>query len=387
MNIIFYRYKSICEPDYIDAFKKLGVTVIEDNDGWDSSKKVPEKMVTLGEMIAEYTPLFVFSINFFPFISMVCERLRLKYVAETVDCPVTEIYTNAIRSEYNRVFLFDRKQYESLSKITPQSVRYLPLGAAAERTTSLLGNTDDYKYDVSFVGSLYNEKDPYLDLDLDDSYKERFEEMIRSQISECSFGLEYVEKVFTKDDVEKIKSLDSSFHSTSDSVIYMDLFVAINEYIGPHIAYLERLDILNEIAEKTDDIHLFTLSKEPKLSSKIKLHKGAKSFTEMPFVFRQSKINLNITMRSIQTGIPQRVWDVLACKGFLITNDQPEISDYFEAGKHLEVYKDKEELLDKIDYYLKHDKEREKIAENGYNEVCQNHLILLRVINMIKNLE
>ena len=30
MNILFYRYGSICEPDLIEAFREYGLNVVED---------------------------------------------------------------------------------------------------------------------------------------------------------------------------------------------------------------------------------------------------------------------------------------------------------------------------------------------------------------------
>lgn len=388
MNIVFYRYKSICEPDYIDAFKKLGITVIEDWDGADNNLTVSDRTVRLGNLIADNPPLFVFSINFFPFVANLCERLKIKYVAESVDCPVFEIFHKAVLSEYNRLFLFDRQQHSAIRDYNPTGVLYLPLGAATERVSALLGDTEDYKYDISFVGSLYNEKDPYLDLKIGDKAKERFDTLIKKQIESSANGLAVVEEEITPSDVEILKAADEDFYPSVSSVCNIDKYVAINDYLSPHMAYLERVELLNAVADrKSGKLHFFTQSKTQELSENVIVHGGVSSFTEMPFVFRQSKINLNITMRSIQTGIPQRVWDVLACKGFLITNDQPELHEYFEVGKHLEVYRDKEELLDKISYYLEHDDERRRIAEAGYMEVCEKHTVLHRVMSMIRAMQ
>ena len=93
----------------------------------------------------------------------------------------------------------------------------------------------------------------------------------------------------------------------------------------------------------------------------------------MPKVFYLSKINLNITSRSIESGVPQRVWDILAVGGFCLTNYQPELEDYFEIGKDLEVYHNTEELVEKVDYYLKHEEQRVRIAMNGYQKVKNCH--------------
>ena len=59
---------------------------------------------------------------------------------------------------------------------------------------------------------------------------------------------------------------------------------------------------------------------------------------KMPHIFKKSAINLNITLRSIQSGISLRVLDILACEGFLLTNWQPEIEEYFINGKELVTY-------------------------------------------------
>lgn len=384
MNIIFYRYNSVCEPDYINAFKKVGITVIEDNDGSNIKGDIEGKMLRLGNMIADNRPLFVFSINFFPFVSMLCNRLKVKYVAETVDCPVFELYDQSIKGEYNRIFLFDYKQYDSLNGFNPNGIFYLPLGAPVERATNLLGDTQKYLYDISFVGSMYKEKDPFLKANLLSDVRERITGYIEKQEEDSSSGLDYIEDAITSEDVDKLKEADSQFYSSDRSVMDLDHFVAVNDYVSPHMAYLERVKIFNTISESTEyKFHLFTRSTTSELSKKIIVHGGVSTLKEMPFVFRQSKINLNITMRSIQTGIPQRIWDVLACGGFLITNDQPEVHEYFKVGEQLETYRTKEELIDKIRYYLTHEEERERIAKTGYEEVAAKHDILQRIIMII----
>ena len=50
-------------------------------------------------------------------------------------------------------------------------------------------------------------------------------------------------------------------------------------------------------------------------------------YEQMPKIFRLSDVNLNISLRTIQTGIPLRVLDVLACGGFLISNYQEELAE------------------------------------------------------------
>ena len=78
--------------------------------------------------------------------------------------------------------------------------------------------------------------------------------------------------------------------------------------------------------------------------------------------------------------ISNRVFDALACKAFIITDEIPEIEKYFEGS--VISYKDKEDLNTKISYYLSC-ADRRNIIEEGYNIVINNHTFFhrLKVIN------
>ena len=92
-------------------------------------------------------------------------------------------------------------------------------------------------------------------------------------------------------------------------------------------------------------------------------------WSEMPKVFRYSKINLNFTIPNIKSGLPLRIFDVLGAGGFLLTNYQAELPDHFEIGKDLACFESEAELVEKCSYYLAHEEERQQIAKNGYEKV------------------
>ena len=94
MEILFYRYNSICEPDVITALEKLGLTVVEEKT--QMTKKATtaaETVETVGKLLMEHRFLFVFSINFFPALSEVCGSAQVPYVCWTVDVPVLELFS------------------------------------------------------------------------------------------------------------------------------------------------------------------------------------------------------------------------------------------------------------------------------------------------------
>ncbi len=385
MNVIIHRYNSICEPDYIEAFKDCGINVIEDRD--EMTRKnitVEEKVKKLGEMILIEKPLFVFSINFFPYIALVCEKLKCLYVCISVDCPVVELFSETIKSPYNRVFLFDRRQYEEISVYNPDCVFHIALGVNVERINKTIGEPKwgPYKYNVSFVGSLYSEKDLLANI---------MPKLPMKELGYCTGllaaqsmfnGQELIEECISQELINAIKNADTSFYPSAMSVTDTDKFVVVNNYLSYHLTSLDRVAALNTIAPVTN-IDLFTRSNTEELRG-VTCHGGVSSLVEMPQVFRDSKINLNMTMRAIRTGLPQRIWDVMGSGGFLLTNYQDEIPEQLVIGKHLVAYETLDEACELIEYYIDHDEEREEIARNGYEYVKGNHTVLQRVAEMIR---
>ncbi len=387
MNIIFHRYGNICEPDIIDAFSSFGLSVIEEDAEIHQKSIEPSLRVRLiAEKILSYSPLFVFSINFFPYISEVCERLHVTYVCLSVDCPVLELYSAAIRNQCNRIFLFDYHQYTQFHKENPDCIFYLPLAANTQRWDAFFCNagteetTQPPTYDVSFVGSLYNEKSSYPHLPLSARDRDICEQILSARMPLS--GLYQIEDSITPQIVDAIKRADAGFYTLPDAFTDTDAFVATNYYLGIELSARDRIQLLQSLSEEFD-VHLFTRSDASSLPH-VHYHGGVNTHTEMPLVFKRSKINLNITMCSIQTGLSQRIFDILGCGGFLLSNYQGEIPEYFEIGKDLDCYESIEECREKIAYYLSHDDQRLEIAENGYQKIKAMHTYQIRIARILK---
>ena len=101
--------------------------------------------------------------------------------------------------------------------------------------------------------------------------------------------------------------------------------------------------------------------------------------TIMPLVFQHSDINLNITLRSIQCGIPLRAFDIMGSGGFLLTNYQEDFLNYFSPGEDFVYYSSPDEVETLVQYYLSHEKERQQIAANALGKILESHTFKHRV--------
>ena len=154
------------------------------------------------------------------------------------------------------------------------------------------------------------------------------------------------------------RQLADSEQKTLTSISMSNLFA-----MATYITHKERIQILKQLSERYC-FKLYSGDESELLKSVI--GRGRVSYVEeMPKVFAASKVNLNITVKNIQSGIPLRALDILGGGGFLISNYQQELVEYFIPDEDLVCYESIEDAMDKVAYYLKNDLLREKIAMNG----------------------
>lgn len=151
---------------------------------------------------------------------------------------------------------------------------------------------------------------------------------------------------------------------------------------------------------------------------------GRVSQEEMIKIFSQSKININLTKSSGSISLKElarifmkkvngmvridspRYWidnfksflnkrrvqikgrnfEIPGCGGFLMTEDADNLRDYYQDGKEIVIYKNTEDLIEKIKYYLKHDEEREAIAKAGYERTLEDNTYEKRFNEIFKTI-
>jgi spore maturation protein CgeB/SAM-dependent methyltransferase len=108
------------------------------------------------------------------------------------------------------------------------------------------------------------------------------------------------------------------------------------------------------------------------LAERFDLHVERCFLDEMARVFSRSKIVFN---RSIRDDLNMRVFEAMATGSLLVTDEATGsgLTEVFEEGKHLIVYRTREELCEQIRTYLANDEAREKIAAEGMREVLRRH--------------
>lgn len=108
---------------------------------------------------------------------------------------------------------------------------------------------------------------------------------------------------------------------------------------------------------------------------------GQRKFNDAAEIYSRSKIVFNI---SINDDLNMRTFEGMATGSFMLTSWNPEVAETFEDGKHLVLYKDLDDMIEKARYYISHDEEREAIAAAGCAEVLEKHTFKNRVEQVLK---
>lgn len=120
-----------------------------------------------------------------------------------------------------------------------------------------------------------------------------------------------------------------------------------------------------------------------------RIHVGPLHYSEWVKMYSAAKIILIIHYQDGITPCYQaspKIFEALACRGFVITDSQKDVFRLFSSGKELVRFSDTQDLKIKIDHFLYRDEERRMIASTGYQEVIQRHTYRNRVQDILNHI-
>jgi len=386
MNILIFEHNNFGIEDICETLDKMGhrykcisTSLIHE--------RVNKEFNTLFDEAMKVHYDCVFTFNYSPVISNNCKAYHIPYIAFVYDSPLVALYSYTIINSCNYVFIFDKALYEEFRKEGIQTVYYAPLAVNSERLIRQLKNKNsrDFHCDISFVGSMYNEKHNLFDRfkDLPPYVSGYLDAIMQAQLK--VYGYFFIEELLTSNIIEELQK-SVPLYPNKDGVETVSYLYA-NYFIARKLANLERKELLGALADKlgdTNQIHLYTPNPTPDLP--VIHNMGAIDYyNECPYVFSESRINLNISLRSIKTGIPLRAMDICGAGGFLLTNYQADLYDVFIPDEDIAIFESKDDLIEKCRYYLSHEAQRAQMAANAMGKIKEKHTFMVR-LNEIFNI-
>ena len=366
MKILIYDFGTYTYQDVIDGLNKLGIEHKSVSYYFRDKNEDDFFYDRFTQLLKNDTYDAVFSVNYFPMVAVCCHDVGISYISWSYDNPLNVIdIEKTLGFDTNRVYLFDKAQVEGYRVLGFDNVYHMPLAVNTERLDKIVLSANEHKkYDaeVSFVGKLYD-SDFEAFRALSSEYQKGFiDGVIDAQ--QKLYGAYLLDEMVTDELADSINEYILSEHQDTSFRLNKE---ALRYAMGANITRRDRLVILG-ILSRHHEVKLYTRENNEFLKNAIFC--GSCGYrVEMPKIFKASKINLNITLKCIQTGIPLRCMDVLGAGGFLLSAYQPELDEYFINGEELAMYESVEDAIAKTDFYLKHEELRAAIARAGYEKV------------------
>lgn len=368
---ILYVYGMEQTKDIIYNLHKLGYNAEEYSRRQNPSVLNDEEMERLASYVKEHKITHLVSIHLIYNLAYVAYQTGIKYVSIVWDAPYIKIYTPFGRMDNCYFSVFDKLDCERFRTAGIPHVLYQPLAVNQDNLrkwnlrTRMAGTCKD---EISFVGSLYDQN----------SYDKELEKMPRylqdyfiSIFEEAAFRWDGVNRIYGKTDRaildcirQTVPEFDLDNKYDIDDVTFFEILYLIRK-----IANIERTCVLNILGE-TFPVTLYTNGgTDVSMLPNVKVMPPVEPGKPLAMVYACSKINLNISLKGIEGGTPQRVMDIMGAGGFMMTNYCAETAELFEEDKEIVMFRTPEELVEKAGYYLSHDEEREKIARAGHKKV------------------
>lgn len=385
MNLLFLKWDAYGTDYMLNEWKKAGYKclIYEFPQKTENTRSSEELATKVAKTIIDNKIDIVFSFNYFPTVAIACKACRVKYVSWTYDSPYILLYSKTIEYDTNYAFIFDKAEYNNFRRLGIDTVFYLPMASPIDvYDKKVMGEKEKRKYsaDIAMIGSMYTEKKNHLFRHLEnlDGYTMGYIDAVLESQKKV-YGVDLIEKSLTPNIIKNMQKVCPMIAS-GDGLESIE-WVFSKYFLARKLTAIERTEML-EALSINNKVTLYTHEQTPRLKVD---NKGAIDYyDESPYAIKGAKVNLNITLRSIISGIPLRAFDIMGNGGFLLTNYQEDFMDFFDPDKDFVYFESKEDLIDKAEFYLKNDSARMRIAESGYRRVKEEHKYSDRVNTIIK---
>ena len=140
-----------------------------------------------------------------------------------------------------------------------------------------------------------------------------------------------------------------------------------------------RLEMLRKLSESSLTVYGDKGWKNHLAGSSVNLRGPVRYYDQLPLIYSGMKAGFNSTSLQMPCGVNQRVFDIPAAGGFVLTDYREALTEIFDCEKDIAVYHSAEEAAGLADYYLKNPGLREKMSAAAQKKVLTRHTYKQRI--------
>jgi len=350
-------YKNLCEPliDLGHNVIQVRLDIIEKS--FNLKKSSPQFRTKFSEYLLDLVKKenqnqnidlffsYLMDVNIYP--KVVSEIKKIGIPTANFSCNnIHQFYLTEEIAPFFDFNLHAEKEAKSMFQNIGANPIWFPMAANPKYYKQI--NTS-FKYDVSFIGSEYAKRSNYIG------------NLLKNGVDVDVFGPGWKKKKTIKNIYKASKMLFSS-----NSEKQASYSAELNQHF--YVANLIR-----------------------KYSSNFNL---PVSDLEMISIFNQSKISLGfleVFLNHDSSSLPLvhihlREFEAPMCGALYMTTYCDELTEFYEPDKEIVLYRNNQELLDKVQFYLKNEKAASKIRELGYKRAQSEHTCQKRLKEVLEKI-
>lgn len=366
-------------PEVVKAFRRLGheVGLVTFDKRREPGEEVLRRI--LGRL-TDSRPDFLFTVNHLGVdregVLMEClSRLRVPLVSWFVDSPplILDLYAGAGR-ELTFIFSWDPTYIPRLRERGFDQVQPLPLATDPEIFRPRPGgNPAGGRYRISFVGNSLTRPvaEKLARLPQEARFPELFDRLVAAYRERPYRDLATVAASAGLAEHPCLHSLPDPARVDLEAAM---IWAATRDY---------RLECVKKLAPFRPDIFGDPGWREL-LGPEFRLHPEVRYYEGLPRVYQESDINFNATSLQMKAAVNQRVFDVPAAGGFLLTDFREQLAEVLEPGREVICYRRPEEIPELVRRYLDDPWERRRLAQAARQRVLAEHTYVHRIQTMLR---
>jgi spore maturation protein CgeB len=309
------------------------------------------------------------------------DLLKVPYASLFFDDPFISfpVYSKYRTSPFYHIFVFDRAYIPRLNYLGFTQVHQLSIGTDPHIFRKIPLDEDDlrrYGSELSFVGHIFLQDEFSIERkDWNPTLNRIVDEVTRMKLRRMDLPVPLILNEFLKSLSQEEREWMMEFMNTkSSSYLLCQIYKECDS--------LHRKRIIDGLDMKID---LYGVEEE--ISSNARLCGRIEYGEELAKLYNATKINLNITTTQSISSPTQRIFDVTACGGFILTDYHKELENLFKVGEEIICYRDIKDLNHLIHHYLRHPDEREEVALMAHQRTLQHHTYRHRMEELLEKLK
>jgi len=382
--IFIERDKYFIQDELKAAFFNLGVKVVSLNIKFNNTRS--EVIESLVDLIIQFEPDFVFTLSHHGIdedgiVVNLLEDIKIPLVSWMLDSPdiILKIFDKII-SDNVYIFSCDLDSINFIKNLKYRNVEYLPLATSLSLFNNLSLSKENFSgTNVAFVGEnfcsdiAHNIRQYHDSKELLVFYKKLAKRLVLSparDVSRLFSSSELsVEKVYFSLPLVKRLNFDLSVFYEANKQLRAQSLKKLFAYNPLIVGPSSWKSILRDC-------------------KKWVWHNYIYYNTDLKKLYKQSKIIFNTTSVHMNKAINQRIFDVPAAGGFVLTDYSPQLECLFDISKEVAVYHDINEIEYLTGKFLKDKVLRNKISTNAFRRISDNHTYehrIAKILQILKN--